>query len=137
MDLVLRRKQFRADGIFGELADANGKTIAFTLEHAYDDGNGSFVPKVQPGVYLCERGEHQLEHMAAPFSTFEITGVEGHTNILFHWGNFNRDSSGCVLLGTSMAAQSDGTQMITASRAAFEKFMNLQSDIPLFYLLVI
>lgn len=60
--------------------------------------------------------------MAADFTTFEITGVAGHSNLLFHWGNFNADSEGCVLLGEA-EVQAGGREMITASRAAFARFL--------------
>src|ERR1044072_613453 len=102
MDLVLKRKQYRNDGIFGELLDPAGRIVAFTLEHAYFDGQ-SYVPKIPIGKWQCKLGEHRLAHMTEPFSTFEVTGVEGHTDLLFHSGNRNADSAGCILLGSTIA----------------------------------
>ena len=66
---------------------------------------------------------HKLE-VGAEFETFEITGVPGHSGILFHTGNTNNDSSGCVLLGT------DTTRLgISDSRLAFSKFMAMMVGI--------
>lgn len=110
--------------------------LAVTLERAYpNSGTNSFQPKVPPGTYTCVRGLHQLEHMNAPFQTFEVTGVTGHTGILFHVGNTQNDSIGCILLGSSM--HWDGhTELILNSKVAFNRFMALQKDQNSFQLVV-
>ncbi len=137
MDLKIKNKIFEADGIFGLLFDENGNKLASTLQHAYDSGlgNGSYLPKIPDGVYKCIRGNHRLEHMTYDFTTFEITGIKGHTNLLFHWGNFQRDSSGCILLGSAMS-NVNGVNMILHSRNTFDKFMKLQENVNQFLLTV-
>jgi len=139
MNLTLKHAEFSSDGIFGSLMDSDGNQIATTLEHAYPTGNGdgSYAPKLIPGIYKCVRGMHQLAHMRAPFETFEITGVVGHTNILFHVGNFNDDSEGCVLLGAATTLGPKGTQMLINSRSTFAKFMRLQDNVTEFLLTVL
>lgn len=136
MNLTLRNTDYRDDGIFGELIDDQGQHFCYTLQHAYDsdNGDGSYLPKVLPGTYKCVRGQHQLAHMDKPFLTFEITGVSGHTNILFHKGNYNDDSEGCVLLGTSITKA--GSWMLSSSAPMFNKFMQLQNNINEFTLTV-
>lgn len=119
MNLKLIRKERRADGIFSELFDDQNQRIACTLEHSYDN-----EPKIPNGEFVCRRGEHKLHGMDHTFTTFEITGVEGHDNLLFHWGNFNKDSEGCVLLGEAFA-QKGSEEMITNSKTTFSKFMSL------------
>lgn len=135
MDLVLNRKQFREDGIFGELRNQVGDLIAVTLEHAFPAAGG-YAPVIPQGTYDCVRGEHYLHGMTEPFTTFEVSGVDGHAGLLFHWGNFNRDSEGCILLGDSIRAPDQSAWMVTDSRVAFEKFMSSQDGL-LFRLLVI
>ncbi len=130
----LTRTAFRADGIFGRLYNDHGVPIAFTLEHAYPQADGSFAPKLSLGEHICIRGTHKL-HNLIPFETFEITDLP-HTNILFHAGNFNKDSEGCVLLGHSMIKQADGSEMLTSSRSAFEEFMQSLIGINSFQLTV-
>ena len=137
MNLILQRNTYRADGIFSTLTAWEGPFTADTLEHAYDDGTGGYGPKVHPDVYTCVRGLHRLHNMAEDFETFEISGVVGHTDILFHWGNYNRDSEGCVLVGKSLSMQGDGTQMITSSRVAFAELMALQEGVDSFQLTVL
>jgi hypothetical protein len=137
MDLKIKNKIFEADGVFGLLFDDQGNKLASTLQHAYDSGqgNGTFVPKIPDGEYTCIRGSHRLESMNEDFETFEITGVEDHTNLLFHWGNWNKDSSGCILLGSAMS-NVNGVNMILHSRDTFDKFMKMQDGINKFLLTV-
>lgn len=129
MNLTLTRKRFGKDGVMGELADEAGKLTLETLEHAYAGPQG-WTPKLPVGAFLCVRGIHRL-HNLVDFETFEITGVVGHVDILFHVGNFNLDSEGCVLLG--MAA---GDTSICNSKEAFAKFMRLQEGVDQFTLTV-
>lgn len=133
--LVLTRLQYFADGIFGTLFDSSGKQIAVTLEHSYYT-NDIWMPKIPVGNYECVRGLHQLEHMDHSFETFEITGVAGHTDLLFHTGNTNDDSAGCVLLGEDVVERADGMRMISMSRIAFEDFMSLMDGVDNFLLTI-
>ncbi len=75
---------------------------------------------------------HRLHGMTEDFETFEIRGVPGHTGILFHWGNYNQDSDGCVLLGSARNGD-----MIVNSREEFANFMELQKGINNFELVVV
>lgn len=118
-----------ADGIFGDLIFGSSP-IAVTLEHAYLVGE-EYRPKIPPGTYTCVRGEHLLHSTAVPFETFEIMGVPGHTGLLFHWGNWNRDSDGCILLG--LKAEGD---MILNSKEAFNNFMGILAGDDLFTLII-
>jgi hypothetical protein len=136
MNFTVVRDEFREDGIFGKLLDGNGKQIAVTLEHAYLNEDGSYAPKLYPGVFVCQRGQHRLEGMSSDFTTFEITGVKGHTDILFHWGNFNRDSAGCVLLGKDVVTGDANSKMITSSKITFNAFICDLDGIDTFDLIV-
>lgn len=120
MKWQLKTTDYRIDGIFSELLSEDGTRVGATLEHAYPSGDG-FLPKLPRGAtYTCVRGQHQLEH-GAPFITFEITGVPGHSGILFHVGCFNQDSNGCVLVGDMVVKPA--TWWINRSRDTFEKLM--------------
>lgn len=134
MNLSLKNKEFSKDGVFGELSDEAGNFVAYTLQHAYPDGTG-WTPKLPNGTYTCVRGQHRLDHMTSDFTTFEITGVPGHSGILFHVGNYNKDSDGCVLLGMMWLADNI-PPMIAGSKVAFANLMNLQADVDTFTLTV-
>ncbi len=136
MDLRLKRTDKREDGVFGQLfRQDTGDQIACTLEHSYDAGlgDGSYTSKIPNGTYECVRGMHRLHNMKEPFETFEITGIKGHTNILFHVGNFNNDSEGCVLVGGGYGGD---PRMLYDSRRTFTKLMNLQYGVDKFTLIV-
>lgn len=123
MDLKLTRNKFCSDGVFGELHTMSGQFIAVTLEHSYDD-----VPKLPPGSYVCERGQHKLHGMEKSFEAFEVKDVPGHSGILFHVGNYNENSDGCILLGKGLGKKLSGGMMIMDSQKTFDAFMALQKD---------
>ena len=135
--ITIARTDYRSDGIFSDLSfDGEGR-FCVTLEHAYDDGRGGYQPKVQPGVYTCVRGTHSL-HNGVPFETFEVLGVTGHSGILFHAGNYNRDSEGCILVGHTIATDPNtGAEMVTGSKAQFAEFMARLDGVDTFSLEVI
>lgn len=114
---TLKRDLYRDDGIISTLSDKNGNVVAHTLEHAYDK-----MPKIPNGVWNCKRGNHRLHNMTEDFSTFEVMNIPGHDNILFHWGNYNKDSDGCILMGDK-AVEVSGVEMVTSSKVTFAKFM--------------
>lgn len=136
MDLTLDRKQFREDGIFGELLDHNGIFLCVTLEHSYPCEKG-FMPKLPPGEYDCIR--HAPNHL--PYETFMIADVPDFlgvpvTGILFHILNFNKESDGCVGVGEQIGHQSNGGLMIMASAKAFAALMGVQKGVDKFKLKV-
>lgn len=131
MDLILKRKLWLQAGIFGMLYSGD-EQIAVTLEHAFEISDAVFRPIIPQGIYACQRGSHRLNGMDQDFETFEILGIAGHSGLLFHAGNFNKDSEGCVLLGDEMMGL-----MITNSRATFAKFMALQVGVSQFQLSVL
>lgn len=138
MNLILKRREYRSDGIFSELYAEDETFIAVALEHAYPAGYEpeKWIAKVAPGVYTCRRGEHRLFGMPDSFSTFEVLNVEGHSGILFHTGNYNKDSNGCILLGEEFADVLIG-KMITHSRSTFARFIALQEGVSEFTLTVL
>lgn len=135
---ILHNREFRADGIFGDFTFAgDDHPFMVTLQHAYQqDDTGKWMPKITPGTYTCVRGTHAL-HNGIPFETFEITGVAGHSGLLFHPGNFNADSEGCVLCGQTQITQSNGEDMITGSVVEFHAFMARLQGVDSFVLQVV
>lgn len=132
LDVKLVRMNRRADGIFSDLL-IDGERAFFTLDHAYPLGD-EFVPKLYAGTFRCVRSSHRLHGMTHDFETFEITGVDGHNGILFHWGNFNANSEGCVLLGEHLVKADPW--MVGDSKRAFAAFMERMDGIDEFDLVV-
>lgn len=130
MNWQLKTTDYRADGIFSELWRHEAK-FCVTLEHAFPSGDG-YMPKLPRGAtYTCKRGIHQLEH-GGPFETFEITGVPGHSGILFHIGNFNSNSDGCALMGGTVVKSA--TWWINNSKDVFAGFMQALDGVDTFEL---
>ena len=149
MKWTLTRKQYREDGIFGELALENGGVILQILEHAYVV-DGKPIPKIAAGTYPCKLGTgagegtipnpngrgdinitgmHRL-HDGVWFDAYEIMGVPEFQGkpvhgCLFHIANYNEDLDGCVGLGLACGNRSNGGRMLTSSKQAFEQFMKL------------
>lgn len=112
--LVLARELYREDGVFGDLIAENGGLDLLTLEHSY-----GLLPKLPKGEYVCKRTVWHKKGI----ETFEITGVPNATRILFHTGNKEQDSEGCVLLGLARLEGNDRVMIITDSKVAHGRFM--------------
>lgn len=127
MKLILKRHTFKQEGIFGFLLNDQNNILFHTLEHAYVQNDGTFLPKISVGNYTCKRGTYPKNG-----ETFEVTNVPGHSFILIHIGNYNKDSDGCILIGLD---QKD--DMIVSSRKAFAQFMQLMDGLNKFELEVV
>ena len=115
----------------GVLLDENGQKICCTLENPWHDNqvNISCIPE---GDYLCKRyGSQKFGN------TFQIVGVPGRTGILFHKGNWSRDTEGCILLGTSFIYEPDKGKGVGNSSLAMTNFMHLMRDEQEFLLKVV
>jgi len=141
MNLILNRTKYSEDGIFGELLNDSGGFVCCTLEHAFIKPDRTFEAKVAAGEYLCKVGTGPLEggfhalHDGIPFMAFEIQDVPEFrglpvTGILFHIGNYQQDSEGCILLGKQIGQKSSGGNMLMASKQAFDDFMQKQGVDP-------
>jgi hypothetical protein len=136
MMMHLQRAEYTSSGIFGTMVDSDDSFLLQTLEHAYPMSpdpvtiSTSYLPKVPAGQYTCVRGVHSLSN-GIPFETFEVTNVPGHTGILFHPGNTEEDSEGCILLGTTKVGN-----MIFQSRDAFAIFMETLEMIQSFEIII-
>jgi|SRR6185312_7618657 len=135
MDIQLKRTDSNIFGIFGELLDSDNNKLFVTLEHAYYNPDKTYFAKIPVGKWKCVRGKHRLDGMLNHFETFEITGIPSHSGLLFHWGNYNCDSEGCILLGDKIA-QNGAEKMITNSKISFNKFMELQHGVDEFWLII-
>jgi hypothetical protein len=128
----LTRLNFMADGIYGVMIVGDIKLS--TVEHAYLQVDGTYMPKVAKGNYVCKR--HPPNRL--PYTTFELQSIpdfmgEPVTGILIHVLNFGYESEGCV--GVGLATDLD-KGMITQSGLAFKNFMALQDGVDEFNLCV-
>ena len=120
----LIRTECNLNGIFGFIMICD-HFFCYTLEHSYEGKS-----KVPTGLYTCTRGNHILKS-GKSIETFEVMNVPGHSGILFHYGNYNSDSDGCILLGYS-----ETPLMVKDSCDAFQGFMKEFDGIDSFTLMV-
>lgn len=112
--LQMKTVAIRDDGAFSCLL-WDGKPFAASVERTFEDGR----PIVRNGRYLCRR---DYFHRGG-YETFEIQ-VEGHDRALFHRGNTEADSMGCVIVAESFGVLY-GRTAILQSLAGFAEFMAL------------
>jgi hypothetical protein len=99
----------------------DGVIFCFTLEK--DD---TFV---KPGSYHC-----QPFHGTKWPNTYELL-VNGHTDVLFHAGNVEADTKGCILLGAT-TDKLKGERAVLNSGVTFKRFLDKLGDTAFFTLYV-
>ena len=128
---MLRRVDHRTWGIYGVLIGADGPFIV-TLELPWLD-NAQRTSSIPQGVYVCKRVQSPKFG-----NTFEVTGVRGRGNILFHSGNSTADTHGCILTGASFdpVGGMNGKNGVTGSKLAWDELMDMQRGVDSFTLTV-
>lgn len=115
-------------GTFGVLVY---KEVPFcvTLENPWKD-NIPYISCIPEGSYHCNRVQSPRFG-----DTFEVINVKDRTSILFHAGNIEADTSGCILLAMSYGMLHD-IPAITNSRVAMSKFKETLKDAEGFSLII-
>ena len=113
LKLSLVRIEQSSDGAIGALS-VNGRAFSWTLQ-----------PDVTDEHFQIHAGEYEIRrfHGKTHKDTFEIV-VPGHTALLFHSGNTEDHTEGCILLGYTLG-QSNGKRAVLSSKDAFVMFMAL------------
>lgn len=121
-ELRLIRVADTGNASFGALCIDN-IPVAVTLEDAWRD-NEPRVSAIPPGNYRIS-----LRQSPRFGLTYEVEGVPGRSHILFHAGNTEHDTHGCILLGTKFG-EVDGRPAILGSQVAVQKFMKIMNREP-------
>lgn len=114
IDLYLDRTVSDDNGTFGMLTmkdDNNAiQQLCMTCELPWRNNEPS-ISCIPEGTYDC------IPHSSDKFpNTWEVTGVRGRTEILFHAGNTIKDTHGCILVGDKLGMV-DGLPAVLDSRA--------------------
>ena len=89
---IVRLQEFEETGTLG-IMKINKEVFCFTLEPP-DRDNLSNISNIPEQQYYCER------YNSNKFGeTFKILDVPRRRDILFHTGNQDEDTEGCILLG--------------------------------------
>lgn len=108
------RDQSGPSGVFGTLLTDSGYG-AYTLEPAVDRAEHPCIPE---GCYRAELRPHPKHGVC-----YELVDVPGRTSILIHWGNFQRDTEGCILVGNAIG-EIGNEPAILQSKDAYSRFMS-------------
>jgi len=112
---IIRIETNLTEGTFGVMT-INGVAACLTLE-PYSRDNVSNISCIPTGQYICKKYSSKKYP-----NTFEVTGVQGRSHILFHAGNIDENTAGCILLGSEFGMLGD-EQAILESGKAFKRFM--------------
>ena len=111
-------------GTFGAML-VQRDPVCWTLE-PQDRENSRNVSSIPAQQYLCQRVNSPRFG-----ETFMVMDVPNRDGILFHPGNAESDTEGCILLGMTMLALRIG-----GSREAFNRFMGEMVDHDRFHLTI-
>lgn len=122
MKVTIQRTHMRKDGTFGVLS-IDGLPICLTLERQWlnNEKGKSCIPA---GCYVAARVQSPKFG-----NTFEVMNVASRDKILFHGGNIDDDSHGCILLGEQFNIWNDGTCCIASSKVAVAEFLQRTASV--------
>jgi len=113
--------------------------FALTLERQWLN-NKRGISCIPAGKYICLRcntsPEYNFQDSPKFGDTFVVSDVEGREHILFHKGNLDNDTNGCILVGEQYGTLQDDTAIL-ASRQGYGEFMSLLKGKNEFELVVI
>lgn len=110
----------------GQFVLIDGDELIFqckTLEPQYND-NEENNSCIYAGDYIV------IPHVSNKYGKcLKITDVFGRSEILIHWGNFRKNTLGCILVGEEFKdIDGDGLKDITNSKNTFNELMELITD---------
>jgi len=108
MDLTLTRLYQGDDCIIGVLMH-DKHFLCFTLENPWLS-NAVDISCIPEGHYSCS------PHNGSKYKeVWKLSDVENRSNILIHWGNVERHTQGCILVGDKIGSLS-GEKAVLNSR---------------------
>jgi hypothetical protein len=110
----------------------NNEIFCYTLQPDRTDEH-FYIPA---GEYVCRRF-----HGVKWPDTFEIirpatNGIDGHKYLLFHSGNTENDTEGCIIQGTSVG-RLKGSRAVLNSVVTFKQFMARMEGIESFPITIV
>ena len=127
VELLRVEENFRY-GTFGFLR-IDKQVFCVTLEPP-DILNEQYISSIPAQQYECHK------HQSPKFgTTFEVSNVPGRTKVLFHRGNYARDTHGCILLAQHFGKIKEN-RVVLNTGATFKNFMALMSNTNVFHLTI-
>jgi len=113
----------RPDGCFS-MFKFEGRPFAVAVERTFEYDK----PVIKAGRYWCKKSFYHK----GGYPTYEIE-VQGHSEVKFHKGNTEKNSTACVCVAESFG-QLGGETAVLDSKHGFNEFMALANDVPGFWL---
>lgn len=104
-------------GTYGVLQFEGEEPFAVSLEPPlYLDDDGDSMPFIS----CIPIGEYECKKVLSPTfgKTFEVLNVPKRSGILFHWGNWVKDTKGCILV----AEQFEEDMIVDSKHGGFADF---------------
>lgn len=127
--LSLIRRWFDPERTFGELSEASHGFVCYTMEPSLSD----FAPLIPPGMYdLTPHNGPRFKNTWAVVGngiTHQPSPGALRSAILFHAGNLDDATKGCILVGLSIGRLS-GEHALLQSQAAMTALRNVLGTSP-------
>ena len=124
MSIVILKRAFSNDKVTLGMISVDGleHDPIYTLENPIrETSKDSRIPY---GIYNC------IPYSGTKYkNVYLVEDVPGRTAILFHWGNTEKDTEGCILVGLRTGKIS-GQDAVLDSRKAFNYFKSLVGEKP-------
>ena len=118
---VLIRQPSTSGGTLGEILDPSGAHLCYTCERPWLD-NAAEVSCIPAGVYTCVPHDSPKHP-----DTWELQDVPERTEILLHNGNTEKDSEGCIIVGSEQGTLG-GLPAVLNSVATLNKLRQVLPD---------
>lgn len=139
IDRFITGKQGTFGALSVEESDGEKTPFAVTLERQWLNNQRS-ISCIPAGNYMCLRcntaPEYNFQNSPKFGDTFVVTDVDGREFILFHTGNLDEDTHGCILVGEQYGSLHEDTAILS-SRQGFGELMSLLKDKNEFELVII
>jgi hypothetical protein len=93
-ELKLKREITSNKAILGTI-EIEGKELCKTLENPWLN-NMPFISCIPTGKYIAKKYTSEKYP-----NVWELQNVEGRSKILIHWGNWEKNTQGCILVGAT------------------------------------
>lgn len=131
MKFLIKRVAMTPIAAFGVLIGPDGIPFSLTLERPWLN-NQSGISCIPAGHFTAKRCRRSPDYNYADSpkfgNTFQVMDVQGREYILFHKGNLNSDSHGCILVGEQFDPI-NGVPGIAASAKGFDEFMRMVAHV--------
>ena len=105
----LERSLISNKATLGRLISPQFEELCKTLENPYIN-NKKYISCIPCGIYYCESFSGGTNK-----NVWEVKSVPGRTHILFHIGNTEKETQGCILVGQTYGFINDDIAVLNST----------------------